>query len=103
MDSPLQPVDMGPTLPVYPEVCGIVRVTAASIGGNVYPAFAQQYAGGLAFRDREAVYAWEPNGVVLGPGRYDARLVGSYLGLPLYVPTCCPSGSFPTSSSSSSL
>ena len=92
--------DLGPGLPVYPELPQVCRVSAGSIGNNVYPALIQQYNGALAFRDREACYVWEPNGISLSPGYYDCRLIGSHLGLPLFAATCCPTGTFSSSSSS---
>ena len=91
-----------PPLPDYPDLPQLVRVSAPSVGRNVYPCLTQQYAGNLVLRDREPAYCWEPNGVLLFPAIYDCRLVGSYLGLPLYVPTCCVSGSFSSSLSSAS-
>jgi hypothetical protein len=97
----IQPPDFGPTQPVYPELPEVVRVSGPSIGSNVYPAFLSQWTPPLVLRDRVPVYAWEPNGIVLGPGYYDCRLVGSYLNLPLYAVTCCPTGPFSSSSKSS--
>ena len=96
-----QPPDFGPTQPVYPPLAQLVRVTAPSIGGNVYPGLTQQFVPPLGIRDREACYVIEPNKIVLGPGIYDCRLVSNYLGLPLYATTCCPGGAFGSSSSSS--
>lgn len=100
MVLPLEPPILLPSLPDYPDLPQLVRVSAPSIGRNVYPSLTQQYAGNLTLRDREPCYAWEPNGVALSPAIYDCRLVGSYLSLPLYVPTCCISGSFSSSLSS---
>jgi hypothetical protein len=99
-DNLLAPVLQSP-LPNYPLVEQDVRVSAASIGGNVYPGFVQQYAGSLAYRDREACYVWEPNGVSLTTSIYGGRLVGSHLGLPLYAVACCVPGTVPAGSSSS--
>ncbi len=95
----LEPPILQPPLPNYPPLDQIVRVTAPSIGGNVYPAVVQQYTGSLTMRDREPCYVQEPNGVQLSPALYDCRLVGSYLGLPLFQTACCVSGSFSSSSS----
>jgi hypothetical protein len=92
-----QAPDLGPTLPIYPELPQILRVTSPALAGTsppVYPALMQQYAPPLMMRDREPAYVWEPNGFPLGPARYDCRLVGSYLGLPLYATTCCATGIF---------
>lgn len=111
--DPLQPPALSPSLPVYGALEQIVRPVAPAITGNVYPAVVCQYAGELAFREREPCYIWEPNGVVLGPGYYDCRLVDSFPHegtplygtiptLPLYATTCCSAGEFPSSSSSSS-
>ena len=87
-----QAPDFGPAFPVYPELPQILRVTGGPAAGNVYTAFVQQYnpSAPLTFRDREACYLTEPNGVILVPGYYDGRLVGSYLTLPLFAVTCCP-------------
>lgn len=98
MNDPLAPLHLTPGLPNYPDLSQLVRVDAATVGNNVYPAFVQQYTGSLTFRDRESCYVQEPNGVILAPKRYDCRLVGSYLGKPLFVTTCCVSGSFSSSS-----
>lgn len=88
-------------LPSYPVLEQDVRVTAlASAQQNLYYGFVQQYAGNLSFRDREACYVVEPNGVAMGGGIYGCRLVGSYKGLPLFAATCCVSGSLSSSSSS---
>jgi hypothetical protein len=101
----LQEPFFGPEHPVYPAVDTFVRIYApALIGVAVYPAYAQQLVQNNPplFRDREPVYVFDPNNSPLGPGYYDARLVGSYLGFPLYATFCCPAGSFSSSSSSSS-
>jgi hypothetical protein len=89
-----------PDLPDYPPLEQLVRATGPTVATNVYPGVVQQYAGSLAFRDREPCYLTEPNGVSLSPAIYDCRLVGSYLGLPLYATTCCLSGAFSSSSMS---
>ncbi len=82
---------LGPGLPVYPPHYQILRVTGpAVVGANVFPSLTQQFTPPLGLRDREACYLMEPNGVSLGPGYYDARLVGSFGSLPLYVTQCCP-------------
>lgn len=91
------PPFLGPTSPTYPQVSQVVRVYGPPLAGNVYQAFIQQWNPTLQLRDREAVYVWEPNGIVLTAGFYDARLIGSYLGLPLLATWCCPQ---PVSSSS---
>ncbi len=103
MPQNIEPPLLQPDLPNYPIIDQIVRVSAPSIGGNVYPAVIQQYNGSLGFRDRTICYVVEPNGVLLSAALYDCRLVGSYLGLPLFAATCCVgSGGFSSSSSSSS-
>lgn len=94
---------LGQGQPTYPPLAHVVRVTGASIGNNVYPAYIQQQnAPALSLRDREQVYVWEPNGVNLPPGYYRARLTANYLGLPLLLTSaaCCCSPS-PTSATSS--
>jgi len=86
----------GPEQPLYPELPQVLRVTGSALAGtNVYPAFTQQFTGNILapFRDRELAYVLEPNGVILRPAFYDCRLVGSYLTLPLYVTSCCVTGS----------
>ena len=94
VDSTLaQPPDFGPTWPVYPELPQLIRVSGPAVTGNVYPGFVQQFASPLSLRDREPCYLIEPNGILLGPGYYDSRLVTSYNGLPLFATTCCPTGS----------
>lgn len=98
----LQAPFFGPEWPIYPHIDHIVRVYGAALAGNVYTSFIQQWNPLLILRDREAVYVWEPNGVPLGPGYYDARLVGSYMDLPLLVTWCCSSGAVPAGSSVSS-
>jgi hypothetical protein len=92
---------MGPNVPDYPQLNQFCRVYApALLGTNVYPAFVQQFVPPLSSRDRESCYVWEPNGVKLGSGIVDCRLVGSYSGLPLYEAACCLTGVFSSSSSS---
>jgi hypothetical protein len=92
---------LGQEQPIYPQVNEILRIYAPAIlGANVYPAFIVQF-NGLTPRDRVPVYVMEPNGIVLGPGYYDGRLVTNYAGLPLYVTNCCPLGGSASSSSSS--
>ena len=98
----IQSPDFGPTQPTYPPLPQLVRVTAPSIGGNVYPAITQQFVPPLGMRDREACFVFEPNNILLSPGIYDCRLVSSFRNLPLYATTCCPGGTFSSSSSSSS-
>lgn len=86
-----RPPFFGPRTPVYPLVPQVLRVTGAALSGvNVYPCVAEQFTPPLTLRDRETSLLWEPNGTPLNPGYYVARLVGSYLGLPLYVTYCCP-------------
>jgi hypothetical protein len=85
-----QAPDFGPGFPVYPELPQLVRVSGVALGGtNTYPGFVQQYVPSLTFRDRESCYVVEPNGIVLAMAIYDGRLVGSYLGLPLFAVACC--------------
>jgi hypothetical protein len=97
---------LGQELPIYPQVNDLVRVYAPAIfGSNTYPCFIQQcvITGGVpTMRDRVPAYLFEPNGISLGPGIYDARLMTSFAGLPLYVTNCCPLGGSVASSSSSS-
>lgn len=102
MNQNISPPLLQPDLPNYPVIDQIVRASGPSIGNNVYPGVIQQYNGLLGFRDRAACYLTEPNGVALSPALYDCRLVGSYLGKPLFATTCCVSGSFSSSSSGSS-
>jgi hypothetical protein len=100
----LQAPDFSPKHPEYPELPQVVRVTAPSLGGNVYPCLVQQFDPSQPsprLRDREQGYVLEPNGIALSPGYVDCRLVGNYLGLPLYTTTCCPSAG-PSSSASPS-
>ena|SRR6185503_5096124 len=88
-----QPNEMGPTVPIYPEIAQVCRITGPRIDPrNIYPAFVTQWTPPLTLRDREACYVWESNRIALVPGYYDSRLVGSHLGLPLFVTTCCPLG-----------
>jgi hypothetical protein len=86
----------GPEDPLYPQLPQVVRTTGSALAGtNVYPCFTEQFTGNIAipFRDREPAYVLEPNGIILSPAYYDCRLVGSYLNLPLYVTSCCVTGS----------
>jgi len=101
-----EPPFFGPEHAVYPALDHIVRVVGLAVdasgrplGTNVYNGFIQQWNPTLRLRDREAVYVWEPNGNLLLPGYYDARLVGPFNQLPLLVTWCCGR---PASSSSSS-
>ena len=95
---------LGQGFPRYPAIFQLVRVYAAAIlGTNAYPAFTQQFVPPLGLRDRESVYLWEPNGILLGPGYYLARLVSAYANLPLYATFCCSSGSSSSSSSPPSM
>jgi hypothetical protein len=96
------PPFLGPEAPVYPELTQVCLVDAPALPGNVYPAAVCQFVPPLSLRARERCYVHEPNGIALGPGYYDCRLVSSYLGLPLLVTHCCPVGAFASSSSSSS-
>ncbi len=94
MNTNTQPPFLGQILPEYPDLCQFVRISGPALAGTTaYPAFVQQYQPDLSMRDREAVYLWEPNGIMLDPGIYDARLIGSYLSLPLFVSNCCPTES----------
>lgn len=97
-----QPPWFGPTTPDYPELFQEVRVYGAPITGTTYACFTQQFIPPLSLRDREAALCQEPNGIPLNPGYYVARLVGSYLGLPLYMTFCCGVMSSSSSSGSSS-
>lgn len=90
-------------LPNYPIHEQNIRLIGPADGNNIYPGFVQQYGGNLAFRDREKCYLFEPNGVALSLAIYDCRLVGSYLGSPLFSTTCCTVGTIPSSSVSGSL
>lgn len=110
--DPLQPPDFAPSLPVYGSRDQIVRTTGPAVYGNIYPGVVAQYGGSLTLRDRESCYITEPNGIVLGPGYYDSLLVDSFpapgnplygvlQSRPLFVTTCCVSGNFSSSSSSS--
>ncbi len=97
---------MGPGLPLYPEIDQLARVTGPAVfGTNVYPALTSQFGptalNPFVLRDREPCFVWEPNGVQLGMGYYNCRLVGTFQGVPLYATTCCVKG-FPSSMSSSS-
>lgn len=97
MDSTnLQPPDFSPRQPDYPQVLQIIRLAIPSpLEGsqNVYPSFVQQMGSPLALRDREPCCLMEVNGGTLQPLYYQARLVGSYLGLPLFATACCVIGS----------
>ena len=111
--QPLAIPDLRPDLPDYPALPDCVRTTGAALAGtSVYPAMLCQYTGGLVFRDRVPCWVTEPNGILLSPGYYDCRLVGSfplvgdpYRGAqpqyPLYATTCCPNNVFSSSSISS--
>jgi hypothetical protein len=92
---------LGPDRPTYPVIDSFVRVSTG--GSGVLLGFAQQLYQNSppAFRDREQVYIFDPNGSFLQPGYYDARLVSSYGGLPLYATYCCPGSKSDSSSSSS--
>lgn len=98
----VQAPNFAPTVPVYPPLAQLNRVTGpavGSLGGKaVYPAYTQQFNPPLGLRDREASYVFEPNGIVLSPSIYDCRLVGNYAGNPLYAVCCCPIGSSSLSS-----
>lgn len=95
LDAPL----LQPDLPNYPILEQFVRVTGNTIGGGIYPCVVCQYSGSLTMRDREPAYVKEANGTALTPSYYDCRLVGSHLGLPLFMAGCCVSGTFSSSSS----
>ena len=84
LDAP----NFGPGPPTYPHLSQIIRI-GPPVGGGVYLGYVQQYVPDLTFRDREECYLVEANGVVLLPGYYDARLVGSYNNLPFFVTSCC--------------
>lgn len=91
----------GPGLPTWPALSQVVRVFGSPLPGNAYQAWLQQWNGNLVLRDRVLVYVWEPNGIKLQPGFYDARLVGTYQELPLLVTWCCPQAAVFLSSASS--
>lgn len=67
-----------------------VQVLEGTIETSMCLGYIQQLSAPLTLRDRELVVVWEPNGITLNPGYYDARLVGSYLSVPLLVTWCCP-------------
>lgn len=67
-----------------------ILIVEGTVQANIYLAYMQQWNPLLQLRDRELVYLYEPNGIVLRPGYYDARLVGVYNLLPLLVTWCCP-------------
>ncbi len=92
----LQPPFLGQEFALYPELPQLVRVDQP--GNGVYSGFVQQWTPPLSLRDREACFVWEPNGITLSPGYYDCRLVGNYLGAPLFVTTCCQASSSSSSS-----
>ncbi len=98
----LHPPRIGPQFPINPGLLEMVRPYAGNIGNNVYPAYVGQTVAGASppvLRDRVQVYLWAPNGEVLGLQWYGARLVSSYLGLPLYATWCCGQGTPFTGSS----
>ncbi len=98
----LHPPRIGPQFPINPGLLEMVRPYAGNIGNNVYPAYVGQTVAGTSppvLRDRVQVYLWAPNGEVLGLQWYGARLVSSYLGLPLYATWCCGQGTPFTGSS----
>src|SRR5262245_51661998 len=107
----IKPPFFRPGHPCYPPLAQVVQVTSPGDANNVYGGFVEQWNG--AFRTREPCKVWEPNGIKMGPGHYPiARLIGSYLNLPLYavgLACCVPVGAFssisssPSSPSSSSL
>lgn len=105
----LQPPWLGPNPPLYPELPELIEAAGVALPGtNIYPAFIRQFTPPMGTRRRVPCYLHEPNGVQLYPVQvpnpiYDARLVSSYQGLPLYAATCClPAVSASSSSSSSS-
>lgn len=69
--------NFGPTSPVYPIVCQVVRVTGAAVATGYYPGIVQQFSSG-AMRDRESCWVYDDNGVGLSVGYYITRLVSSY-------------------------
>ncbi len=100
MNDNINPALLRPGMSNYPELAQLVKVTGAVVVVNIYPGKTQQYNGALGFRDREDCYILEPNNISLTNGHiYDARLIGSYSGLPLYAVACC-TGTVLTSSSS---
>lgn len=84
----LQPPNFAPTVPIYPPLEELVRVTGI-VSGGVYEAFIEQFTPPLGVRDRVACYVYEPNGFKLQPGIYDCRLVSNFNGLPLFAVCCC--------------
>src|SRR4051812_41097994 len=104
----LQPPALGPTRPVYPHLLQSVRVTDGVIPGPsnllssttsgqlLYLSYVQQLVPStLLPRDREPCLVIDLNGNDLGEGYYNARLAGSYGGLPLFevggsAPVCAP-------------
>lgn len=112
MNDNLQPPAFGPTWPIYPEICQLVRVTGKAIPGTspaVYPCQVIQFdSATLTSRNREPAYVVEPNNFPLPASAiYDCRLVSAYQGpsdaapLPLYATSCCILGSSSSSKSSS--
>jgi len=92
-------------LPVYPPLIQVCRVTAVLVsppsrgssssgapGAVIYAAFTEQVDPlTLTARDREACLVVDLSSVGMPPGYYNCRLVGNYLGLPLYSASCCDS------------
>ncbi len=88
-------------LPVYPPLIQVCRTTAATVArpssgsssssaspgsSNVYASFTEQFDPvTLLFRDRESCYVLDANDIGLTAGYYVCRLIGSYLGLPIYA------------------
>lgn len=91
----LAPPNFAPALPTYPQLDQLLLVTGGSVGTTgdgkrIYPAVASQVDPAvLVTRQREACYVFEANNIQLNQLIYDCRLVGSYLGLPLYATGCC--------------
>ncbi len=84
---------LGPRLPRYPLTTQMVRITGSALfGRNVYAGVMEQSVGNApVLRDREQVWVWEPNGVVLTGGIYKALLMGTFENAPVYVTSqaCC--------------
>jgi hypothetical protein len=88
VDSPIQ-AEM--SQPATASASGVtLMLVPANIPSTFQLGFIQQWNPLLTLRDREPCLVWEPNGIHLNNGYYDARLVGSCSLLPLLVTWCCP-------------
>lgn len=93
-----QPPAFGPGRPVYPHLMQAVRVTSSTMSGPTISSSSSTIAGPVLYlsyvqqfdpltllaKDREPCLVMGPTGGVLGAGDYDARLIGSYGGVPLF-------------------